>query len=514
MAIDLLRTIQEMFSDNYNRKDLNGQFNPYFNRFIGVKNLDNYNDILSTLKKKCTDNKDVSLIFDGEVPLNGEMELIEYIYNELNTMNVFNIANEEIVIFNNEEVNKIFLNALQYTILLAIKNEKFFNDTIRNNFITKLIVWTYSWLKNIDFQESMNPKCIYYGNIQKHEIYFLIMMYKMGLDILYINPLREENWDHIDTDNLSVLQMDKGILEIETFEEKASKGHEIEVVETITKKIERDVHENLFSDTGIFKPWQFRKGTTKSVLLDGILEDIYIYWNEPSKNRAGFEVKEDVVTIPCFFYKIDGQYNSITENQRLIKHCLNVPNALFFNTGNISRDISITNDMYELMFCQLSNGSFDIEEIKKSRIYTLSKYNDDLQNLLLNKFNEFIMENKILKNPFNKKLTLKLLGLILYLNESIIRIIDNFDFTSSIPKIVIYLNNEETISEWMVMLLCYLHNIGIDIVIFNPSGSFNINKYIKEDEIIISRLENISYNVNFNDVINYKQSFFAKFINR
>ena len=137
-----------------------------------------------------------------------------------------------------------------------------------------------------------------------------------------------------------------------------------------------------------------------------------------------------------------------------------------------------------------------------------------MQDLLLNKFNQFIKENKILKMSFDKKLSLKLLALILYLNESIIRIIDNFDFVFSIPKIVIYLNGEDTINEWMVILLCYLHNIGIDIVIFNPSGSFNINKYIKEDKIVINRLEEIRCDCKFDEIINYKQSFFSRIMNK
>ena len=154
------------------------------------------------------------------------------------------------------------------------------------------------------------------------------------------------------------------------------------------------------------------------------------------------------------------------------------------------------------MFCQLSDGTFDVEEIKKSRVYTLGKYNEELQDLLLNKFNQFIKENKILKMSFDKKLSLKLLALILYLNESIIRIIDNFDFVFSIPKIVIYLNGEDTINEWMVILLCYLHNIGIDIVIFNPSGSFNINKYIKENKIVINRYEGKARKQSFSKVKN------------
>ena len=514
MTVDLLRIIQSMFTDKYSRKDINGQFNSYFNRSIGVSNKEDYDDILSTLNKKCYENRDISLIFDGEIPLNGEMELIEYIYKELTSMNIFNIIDEDIVIFDDLAINTTFLESLQYIVELSVKNENFFNDSIRNNFITKIIVWAYSWIKNIDYENTMNPKCIYYGNINRHEIYFLIMLYKMGFDVLYLNPLKEEYWNEVDTDNLSKCYVENSITDLESFNIKAHRGHEIEVIETVTKQIERSIHEELFSNTGMYKPWQFRKGFTKSVLLDTILEDIYIYWNEPAKLRPGFKVEDMVVTVPSIFYKIDGQYRSIAENQKILKYCLNASNTLFFNGGNISRDISLSNDFYELMFCQLSDGTFDVEQIKKSRVYTLGKYNEELQDLLLNKFNQFIKENKMLKMSFDKKLSLKLLALILYLNESLIRIIDNFDFVFSIPKIVIYLNGEDTINEWMVILLCYLHNIGIDIVIFNPSGSFNINKYIKEDKIVISRLEEISYDCKFDEIINYKQSFFSRIMNK
>ena len=157
MAVDLLGIIQNMFMDKYSRTDINGQFASYFNRIIGVSNKENYDNILSTLNKKCYENSNVSLIFDGEIPLNGEMELIEYIYNELNSMNIFNIVNEEIVIFDDLAINTAFLEALQYVIELSVKNENFFNDSVRNNFITKLIVWAYSWIKNLDYKNSINP---------------------------------------------------------------------------------------------------------------------------------------------------------------------------------------------------------------------------------------------------------------------------------------------------------------------------------------------------------------------
>ena len=82
------------------------------------------------------------------------------------------MTSQEIVIFNNSETNFKFLNALEYIISIACKKENFLNENVRNNFITKLIVWAYTYAKNIQYDDSINPKCIYYGNIQRHEIYF------------------------------------------------------------------------------------------------------------------------------------------------------------------------------------------------------------------------------------------------------------------------------------------------------------------------------------------------------
>lgn len=514
MSINLKNITNSMFRSRYERESTYTTFKAYFYRFIGIEDLSEYDDILKTIQVKCNEEEDKCIIFDGSIPLSGEMELIQYIFNELSNMNVFRMIGEDITIFDNRDINFSFLQGLDYVIPIAISKENFFNDNVRNNFITKLIVWVYTYAKDIVYDGKITPKCIYYGNITKHEIYFLMLLYKMGFDVLYINPLREELWDEIDTEGISTSIKNMGLVGIETFEEKAKRGKVIETFETATKQLQRDIEENLFTDTGIYKPWQFRKGYTKSVLLDTIVEDIYIYWNEPAKLRSGFKVEKNNVRVPAFFYKIDGEYHDEFQYQKLVKHCASAQNARLFNTGNISRDVNITEDMYQLMFCQLSDGTFDIEELKKMPMYKFSKYNEDVQNFLLKKINETIISKEIFKNTFNKEEILKLVVLIMNLNEDIVRMIDNFDFASNIPKIIIYLNNEEAISTNMQLILGYLHIIGIDIVIFDPSGLFNINNVIKEKSINSVRLEKMNYNSDFNRLMNLKKSVFSRILKK
>ena len=504
--------IYSMFRKKIERSDSNYYFEPCFYRVIGVEDSHNYNNILKTLNDRIEEYKDITLLFENSIPMLGEMELIQYIYNELNTMDITNMQAQDIVLFDDENINRIFLESLDYIIPLSIKNENFFNENIRNNFITKLIVWTYSFVKNINFNSDFNPKCIYYGQISRHEIYFLIMLHLMDFDVVYINPLKEEFFEEIDTDKLSELKMSMNIEPLETFKDRAAKGNTIDNVETITKQIERDITETLFADTGIYKPWQYRSGYTKRILLDTILEDIYIYWNEPAKLRTGFRVENNVVSVPCFFYKIDGQFINDFEFQRLVKFCTESKNTLFFNDGRISSMNEESDDMYSLMFCQLSDGTFDIEEVKKTSIYRFGKYSNEVQNLILNKFNEIIVKKDIFNINLDKEKILRFFALVLSMDEQIIRMIDNFDFTGNVPKLVVYLNNEDEICELMTMLLGYLNNIGIDIVIFNPSGLFNINNIIKNTIVKVMRLEQMNYTSNYGRLIKLKKSMISKIL--
>lgn len=514
MAINLKNITAYMFRTIYEREDTYNKFKPYFYRFIGVEDSSKYDNFIKTIESRCIEEKDKCIIFDNSISLSGEMELIQYIFNELSSMDVYKMTSQEIIIFDDYEINFRFLSALEYVIPIACNKESFFNDNVRNNFITKLIVWTYTYAKDIKYDSSINPKCIYYGNIQRHEIYFLIMLYKMGFDVIYINPLKEEFWNEIEDSGLSECIKSMEILNVESFEIRANRGKVIDNFETVTKQIQRDIEENLFSNTGMFKPWQFRKGYTKSVLLDTILEDIYIYWNEPCKLRSGFKVDGDTVQVPCFFKKIDGIYSDEFEYQKLVKYCTASPNTLFFNGIYFSENVQFTDDMYQLMFCQLSDGSFDINEIKKLNIYRFSKYSEEAQNFILKKFNETINSKELFNKTFTKEEVLRLLVLVLGLNESIVRLIDGFDFTAAIPKIVIYLEDENTMPESMQILLGYIHTIGFDIVIFNPSGLFNINNVIKDTALNNIRLDVMKYDSKYNNLMNLKQGVFSRFLRK
>lgn len=67
-------------------------------------------------------------------------------------------------------------------------------ESTRSNFGIKILMWMETYLGTL-FPESHSTdsysKLLYYGDMKKHEYYFLRMLSKLGCDILYVNPQQD-----------------------------------------------------------------------------------------------------------------------------------------------------------------------------------------------------------------------------------------------------------------------------------------------------------------------------------
>lgn len=501
-----------MFREEYKRSTEDYNFKSYFYRYIGTEDKREYNDIIRTLLEKCKAKENYCIIFDGEIPLSGEIELIKYILDELSEIDINNLEYEDIKIFKNADINNRFLKALSYSTKLAIRNEKFFNESIRNNFITELIIWTYKWVINIRFEQDIIPKCIYYGDIKRHEIYFLILLHKMGFDVIYINPLREEYWDEIDCDNNSKLIIEDERIDILSLKERAKEGEVIEEYKTITKQLENEIDSEIFEGTGIYKKWQFKSGYTKGILMDSTLEDIFSYWKQDAKIREGFKVEGKTVSVPCMFFKIDGVMEDIFEYRNLVKFCIESEKVCFMhNNRSIFTFQEDKFKDFKLDDIKLENGEIDIEKIKKLSFYTLSKYNKDLQNFMLKKLVELLKLNRLFNKELDDYIKLRAFITIMSLRDEVIELIDGFDFTANIPKIIFYAENINEVAEVIQYAMAYLHIIGFDIIIFNPSNRCSVNEFLSPSIMNNIRLDKTELNLDYGKLITMKKSIFSRF---
>lgn len=493
-----------LFKPTYERKGIQQEFKPVFARYIGTEENSKYPDILATFLHQCKKHEDKTILFDGEIPL-GDAKIVSYFSEQLQSIDIYCIKDEDVELFENKpDWNKKYADTLRHIIALAFQKENFFNDNIKRNFIKKLIVWSYHYLRanNLILDDSINPKCIYYGDITRHEIYFLIMLYHMGFDVLYFNPLREELfWDEIETEGLSKLHKYRQILPIRTLKEYSQEGTVMEQIQSSMFQIERELETQMYSD-GVYKPWQFRKGNTEPIFFHGTLIDLTNNYHEPAKVRSGFTVKNQTVTVPHFFQKIEGEYEDRKKYIEFVKELKQGNHVLLVKDADksllpqtINRD-----DMLSLSFCILGDGSCNIEKLKKCTFYPLGKYNPDVQNFILNKINEVLLDEHLFTCNFEKEDRLSLIMLLINLHPNLVRMIDNFDFPNQVPKLLLFLEGEEGISNPMQMLLAFLYKVGFDLVILNPAGlcSLSLLPDYLYDTI---RLETMIYDENAENIL-------------
>ena len=333
----------------------------------------------------------------------------------------------------------------------------------------------------------------------------------MGIDVLYLNPLKEEGFEEVECQGWSQKVQAMGILPIETFAFYAKRGERLSQIETTTKMIQQEFHDSFFDQTGIFKPWQFRAGTTHALTLDTILEDLFVYWQEQARMRQGFKVSGMTVDVPCFFQKIDGVYADRVKYKRLVEHCVSTPQTLLIRGASLITTPIVENEMYQLMFCQLSDGTFHLDELKKLSFYRWQKYSEEVQAFMLQKCNELIQSTQCWVTPLKGEELLKFCYRILTMDERFVRAIDNFDFPADVPKLVIYLDREEGLPEEQIQLLAYFNRMGWDIVIFNPSGLLNMSEVIQSKLFSVKRLETMDYDLTYDQAMKVKSGFFSKF---
>ena len=510
--ISLKEAVFSIWNKNYERQGFNNNFKPLFVQYIGVPDTEeDYNNILATLFEKISQNPNKAILFDGQIQMKANLDLLSSVKQDLLNMDVFNLSSNDIVMFSDSNANNNFIIALQYVINLACKQENFQNDSIRNNFICTMLLHIFSYIKDMEFEGFETCKCIYYGDINRTEIYFLILLSKMGFDVLYLNPLRNNDFQKIDSDFLSNQIQYKSISPIESFFERAKKGKAISKIDSITLQLERQIENELYNGEIIFKPWQFRKGNTSSILFNGNLIDLEQNINQPAKVRNGFSVSNLKVSVPHFFMVINGISKDISEYKKIVKMCRDSSKAYFTSETLFSFDKWEDFQRSEVVFCQKGDGTFDVKSVQQLSFFPFKNYDEEIQEFFINKINETILDISFYKNTLDSsQKRIDFLELCLNMPEDFFELVNNFDFTGDIPKIIIFLEKKNILPLNFILLLGLFSHIGFDIIIFSPSGMNGINKEINPSQYNDIRFEDMKYDISLSDIIISKEGFFNK----
>lgn len=447
-------------------------------------------------------------------------------------------AQEDINLTSSPSLNASLRQALDEVIDLAIRQENFSNETMRNNFIAKLMIWCNLYIEGLEFNQDTPPKCLFYGPIKRHEVYFLMILEAIGMDVVYFNPTNDHTFKSIETTGHSQsITLGEPSPTLVPYEERVANGVVVEKVTTYAKKATNVLAQALYQDTGIYKPWQFSDGTTRPIIMDSVIEDTLTYWNEPSKLRPGFKTEGKVVYTPAFFTKISGVYRDVNEYYELIEKLRGAKNCAFYETPHLTsvgtgfgqtRTIKYHNmpiqntssnlanfnqqDLYSLAFCLNPDQTIKRDAIREHVLYQkMLSLRGDLQEFILTKLEETFATANLSFFNFNvtDKERVRLMAALFTADDRLINLIDSYDFTSDVPKLVMYVNSREPFNQDDAMLLGLMRTIGIDVILLSPNGANNIELVISEKFINSIKLDEFIYDLPLKSP-SKKGSFFSK----
>ena len=186
-------------SDRGNYTSANGYQN-YFISYIGVNDEDIYNSEIYNLNREINNRKNICL-FKQNILNPDDFDIISYLKNKVSKYNG-SIFDLDIDLVKYEDINNRIKRG--FDILLRQEEKSFNNDRVKFNFIIKVMSWIRIYINPLVIDYKDAPKVVVYGDIKKHELYFLLILYFAGFDILYINPNGLSEIANIDTKKFNI----------------------------------------------------------------------------------------------------------------------------------------------------------------------------------------------------------------------------------------------------------------------------------------------------------------------
>jgi hypothetical protein len=120
------------------------------------------------------------------------------------------------------------------------------------------------------------------------------------------------------------------------------------------------------------------------------------------------------------------------------------------------------------------------DKIKSHPDYPYAIIREDMQEFMLDKLEDMISEKRIVGTGENGT-EYTVIAQVLNLPKSVVRMIQQFDFTKKNPKLIYINTGENMISLEDTILTAYLNMIGFDVLFFVPTGYQSVERYLAQN---------------------------------
>ncbi len=469
-----------------------GKISVYFTAFIGYREESEYKNFLFNLRESLINKSKKTLIFaesfkkpsynEGAVFLSVNRTNVQLMISQLaEKIDIPNCPARTVL------ARKNFIEVLQKKAQTETNTQRIFSLGVN------MIIWLNLCTKHADFKTDI-PVVMYYGKITENEYTFLKMLCQIGFDIIYISSDKSVS-ELIKNGNDGIVQIFESSLSCEPFPY-PDKPVRMKLA-TNAYNAERELDTLMYNDGNIFRSRQF--STCRSVTLKTTYEEIDILWKYEAKYRTGFSSDNNIVTVPNIFAKISGTGEHITEYWRSVANKI-VDNATLIYTS-LPFFIPQGADDYSAYF---KNNVIDIPKLMKSPHNRYNYLNDNIQMFIFSKMQEAI-DSGIINLPYNDIVHL-VIKTGLSFDNGMIRVIQNYDFTKTVPKIIVVHNIQKTFNVYECIYLVLLNLMGFDIVIYTPTGYKNLENFVNPQGYENYTLPYFRDNLSIPNLYNFKSS--------
>lgn len=329
------------------------------------------------------------------------------------------------------------------------------------------ICWLKRYIKEVTLTDNNIPIFLFYGNLSgNNEFLFMKMLASIPMDVVHITPDLSEIPER--TDHLFLIKKYPVSLKREKFPSDVS-GIQFG---TVAYQAEQELNTILYQDTGIYRNHQFKRAIP--IPLQIMYEEIKILWKQEAKYRPNFETFDDRVMVPVIFSKVSGVSGKINEYWEMIRDFIGENTFLIKSLPYFTKDEnSIFREKAPFFF---QNGTLNIRRIKEYKSYPFSFIRDNMQDYMLQKLQELI-DSRIIRGTGVNGVEYTIISTVFQMDKKLLRLIQEYDFTKDIPKLVVIHTKETNPTVEDSILLAYLNKIGFDIVLFVPTGYLSVERF-------------------------------------
>ncbi len=387
-------------------------------------------------------------------------------------------------------------------------------DGLKSNQLQRILVDLIKWsnnhlndlLKETHFETNM-PKLIWYGNANKSHQYFLYYLLKLGCDVLVFNPSG--------IDPLSILDQEQQLTFVHQFPEYTDPDHfpteKRSRKATVAYRASQEI-EAILNHEGslLFKPWQLRDYIPSSVTLKTTYDELFILGKEKAMFRPNFEVKSGLVSIPTIFAKIQGVSSNRKEYWERLHSLAELENSILIKQLPLTR--SINNDFrFHYRNALSENGELNIQKMMESNYWKYGHLPQGLQKGIATAVKNVCTRPQLKSIHYETQEALKIYLFTqgMQIPVEILRVMQKFDYSQEVPKLVLYnngLNGLFARSDAALFLL--LNQFGMDIIIYNPPGLNDIENFLDEKIFDTHWLEDLVFEQEYKETSPLKKFFF------